>query len=246
MHLWCFVLACKKPGYWTRRAVLIIASEAEGYADPHTKTHRHKKKQVLLVVVLWFHPVGCLSQMRDTTNCPVAFFLHFARSIAFFFALCPSHRFFFTLCRSHRFFFALCLSHCNFFALCPFHRFFLHFAGHIAFFFFCTLSVTSHFFCNLVVASFFFCNPLSQLHFFCNGKIGHESSSENRQSQTPPPEFGKAQSWESEWLPTMGSHAGFLKMQPGTSPSTLAQKKKQWKPMCFSRCIFFCNLKLKV
>ena len=72
--------------------------------------------------------------MRDTTNCPVAFFLHFARSIAFFLHFARPIAFFFTLCRSHRFFFALCLSHCIFFALCPFHRFFLHFAGHIAFF----------------------------------------------------------------------------------------------------------------
>ena len=43
MHLWCFVLACKKTGYWTRRAVLIIASEAEEYADPHTHKDTQKK-----------------------------------------------------------------------------------------------------------------------------------------------------------------------------------------------------------
>ena len=67
----------------------------------------------------------------------------------------------------------------------------------------------------------------------CCVRAWHESSSENRQSQTPPPELGKAHSWESEWLPTMGSHAGFLKMQPGTSPSTLAQKKSNG-----SQCVF--------
>ena len=146
MHLWCFVLACKKPGYWTRRAVLIIASEAEGYADPHTKTHRHKKKQVLLVVVLWFHPVGCLSQMRDTTNCPVAFF----------FALCPFHRFFFAMCLSHCIFFCtLPVPSLLFLTLCRSHLFF------------CTLSVTSLFFFAIWwLLRIFFCNPLSQLHFF--------------------------------------------------------------------------------
>ena len=171
MHLWCFVLACKKTGYWTRRAVLIIASEAEEYADPHTKTHT-KKKQVLLVVVLWFHPVGCLCQMRDTTNCPVAFFLHFARSIAFFFALCPSHRFFFTLCRSHRFFLH-CVCHI---------AFFLHFARSIAFFY--TLPVTSLFFALCLshriffaiwwLLRFFLQSPVP-MAFFLQRKIGDPS-----------------------------------------------------------------------
>ena len=54
----------------------------------------------------------------------------------------------------------------------------------------------------------------------------------------PPPELGKAQSWESEWLPTMGSHAGFLKMQPGTSPSTLAQKKSNGNQCVFPVAFF--------
>ena len=172
MHLWCFVLACKKTGYWTRRAVLIIASEAEEYADPHTKTHTQKKK-VLLVVVLWFHPVGCLSQMRDATNCPQLHFFCTLPVPSLFFALCPSHRFFFA---GHIvFFFALCLSHCIFFCTLPVPSLFFLTLCRSHRFFFCTLSVTSHVFCNLVVASFFFCNPLSQLHFFCNGKIGDPS-----------------------------------------------------------------------
>ena len=34
----------KIAGYWTRRAVLIIASEAEEYADPHTQRHTHTQK----------------------------------------------------------------------------------------------------------------------------------------------------------------------------------------------------------
>ena len=79
----------------------------------------------------------------------------------------------------------------------------------------------------------------------CCVRAWHESSSENRQSQTPPPELGKAQSWESEWLPTMGSHAGFLKMQPGTSPSTLAQKKAM-ETNVFFPLHFFCDLTVKV
>ena len=145
MHLWCFVLACKKTGYWTRRAVLIIASEAEEYADPHTKTHTQKKKCSLCP----FHRF---------------FFLHFARPIAFFYFL-PVTSLFFLHCVCHIAFFFCTLPVPSLFLL--------HFAGHIAFF--CTLSVTSHVFCNLVVASFFFCNPLSQLHFFCNGKIGDPS-----------------------------------------------------------------------
>ena len=33
----------KNTGYWTRRAVLIIASEAEEYADPHTHKDTQKK-----------------------------------------------------------------------------------------------------------------------------------------------------------------------------------------------------------
>ena len=72
----------------------------------------------------------------------------------------------------------------------------------------------------------------------CCVRAWHESSSENRQSQTPPPELGKAQSWESEWLPPMGSHARFLKMQPGMSPSTLAQKKSNGNQCVFPVAFF--------
>ena len=173
MHLWCFVLACKKTGYWTRRAVLIIASEAEEYADPHTKTHTEKKSATsrgFVVSSCWLPFPNARRNKLPT----VAFFLHFARSIAFFLHFARPIAFFYFLPVTSLFFLH-CVCHIAFFfALCPFHRFFFYTLP-VTSLFFCTLSVTSHVFCNLVVASFFFCNPLSQLHFFCSGKIGDPS-----------------------------------------------------------------------
>ena len=139
----------KIAGYWTRRAVLIIASEAEEYADPdtHTKTHTHTQKKTSAAsrgfVV---SSVGCLSQMRDTTNCPVAFF----------FALCPFHRFFFAMCLSHCIFFCtLPVPSLLFLTLCRSHLFF------------CTLSVTSLFFLQFGGCFvFFFAIPCPNCIFF--------------------------------------------------------------------------------
>ena len=169
------MLACKKKTwYWTRRAVLIIASEAEEYADPHTKTHRHKKKQVLLVVVLRFHPVvAAFPKCETQQTAQLHFFCTLPVPSLFFCTLPVPSLFFYTLPVTSLFFCTVSVT-LHFFCTLPVPSLFFYTLP-VTVLFFCTLSVTSHFFCNLVVASFFFCNPLSQLHFFCNGKIGDPS-----------------------------------------------------------------------
>ena len=111
----------KIAGYWTRRAVLIIASEAEEYADPHThtKTHTHTQKKT-----------SAASRGFVVSSCWLPFpnARHNKLPSCIFFALCPFHRFFFcTLPVPSLFFFAghiavffaLCLSHCIFFCTLP-------------------------------------------------------------------------------------------------------------------------------
>ena len=244
MHLWCFVLACKKPGYWTRRAVLIIASEAEGYADPHTKTHRHKKKQVLLVVVLWFHPVGCLSQMRDTTNCPVAFFLHFARSIAFFLHFARPIAFFLHFA-GHIAFFLHCVCHI---------AIFLHFAHSIVFFY--TLPVTLLFFLHFVCHIAFFLQFGGCFVFFLQSPVpiafflqreDWARVFQRESSVTNSPTWV----WQSTKLgKRMASNDGFTRRIPKNATRDVAEhagaKKKAMETNVFFPLHFFCNLKLKV
>ena len=114
----------------------------------HTQrhTHTHKKKTSAASRGFVVSSVGCLSQMRDTTNCPVAFF----------FALCPFHRFFFcNVSVTLHFFLHFARSIPSFFNTLPVTSFFLHFVCHIAFFF-----------AIWWLLRIFFCNPLSQLHFF--------------------------------------------------------------------------------
>ena len=168
MHLWCFVLACKKTGYWTRRAVLIIASEAEEYADPHTKTHTKK--------------TSAASRGFVVSSCwlPLPNARHNKLPSCIFFALCPFHRFFFcTLPVPSLFFYTLpvtSLFFCTvsvtlqFFCTLPIPSFFFTLCRSHCFFF-CTLSVTSHFFLQFGGCFVFFCNPLSQWHFFATGRL---------------------------------------------------------------------------
>ena len=127
MHLWCFCVGMLKL-LGIGHVVLswsLLQKQRSMQIHTHKDTHTHKKKTSAASRGFVVSSVGCLSQMRDTTNCPVAFF----------FALCPFHRFFF----------------CNVSVTL---HFFLHFARSIPSFltlcrshlFFCTLSVTSLFF----------------------------------------------------------------------------------------------------
>ena len=136
MHLWCFVLACKKNWVLDTSCCPDNCFRSRGVCrSTHKDTQTQKKTQVLLVVVLWFHPVVAAFPTCETQQTAQLHFFCTLPVPSLFFCTLPVPSLFFTLCRSRRFFFALCLSHCIFFALCPFHRFFfLHLSGHIAFF----------------------------------------------------------------------------------------------------------------
>ena len=160
----------KNAGYWTRRAVLIIASEAEEYADPHTQRHTQKKKTSAASRGFVVSSCWLLSQMRDTTNCPVAFFLHFARSIAFFCTLPVPSLFFYTLPVTSLFFCNVSVTLHVFLHFARSIAFFLHFAGHIVFFL--------HFVCHIAfffaiwwLLRFFFAIPCPNCIFFATGRL---------------------------------------------------------------------------
>ena len=135
MHLWCFVLACKKIWVLDTSCCPDHCFRSRGVCrSTHKDTHTHKKKTS--AASRGFVVSSCWLPFPNARHnkLPSCIFFALCPFHRFFFALCPSHRFFFTLCRSHRFFFALCLSHCFFLHFARSIAFFLHFAGHIAFF----------------------------------------------------------------------------------------------------------------
>ena len=145
MHLWCFVLACKKKLSIGHVVLSWSLLQKQRSMQIHTQRHTHKKK-------------SAASRGFVVSSCWLPFpnARHNKLPSCIFFALCPSHRFFFALCPSHLFFLTLCRSH----------RFFLHCVCHIAFF--CTLPVPSLFFTLCRSHRFFFALCLSHRIFLCN------------------------------------------------------------------------------
>ena len=152
MHLWCFCVGMLKL-LGIGHVVLswsLLQKQRSMQIHTHKDTHTHKKKQVLLVVVLWFHPLAAFPKCETQLIAQLLFFCTLPVPSLFFCNVSVTLHFFLHFARSIP----------SFFNTLPVTSFFLHFVCHIAFFF-----------AIWWLLRIFFCNPLSQLHFFWTGRL---------------------------------------------------------------------------